>query len=105
MSDRSADRKEVVRVRPKVVSLHVHRNTLARRKRHELARALIDGAKALSSEKDLQGFVIVTVKDGVAEVVANEGEMDLDLFWSKVSKQVRYYEENTYDEEEDLGDA
>ncbi|MGZ8364795.1 MAG: hypothetical protein ACXWWG_00620 [Nitrospira sp.] len=104
MSDRPDDRKEVVRVAPKVVSLTVHKNTMARRKRHELSRAFVDSAKLLAGEKNLEGFAITVIKDGVAETLTHTGDMDLDLFWAKVSKEVRYYEETSSEEEEDIGD-
>lgn len=105
MSDRSGDRKEVVRVAPKVVNLTVHKNTMARRKRHELARAFLDCSKLLSQEKNLEGFAITVIKDGAAETLINPGDMDLDLFWAKVSKEVRYYEGTSCEDEEDLGDV
>lgn len=106
MSDRSGDRKEVVRVAPKVVKLHVHKNTKARRRRHELARALVETAKLLSSEKDVEGFAVVVLGTQTSNTLLNNGDMDPDLFMSKVMKELRVMEgtlglEET--DEDDLG--
>ena len=101
MRDRSADRKEVVRVASKVVKLHVHRNTMDRRKRHQLAAALVSAGKLLAQDKDLEGFAIVVIKKGTIDTLVNNGEMDEDLFWAKVGKELRTLEDAGIAEDED----
>lgn len=101
MSDRPADRKEVVRVAPKVVNLSVHKNTMARRKRHELARALINTARLLAKDKDVEGFAVVVIKTETLETMVNEGDMDQDLFWAKVQKELRTVSDQEIEEDED----
>lgn len=101
MRDRSTDRKEVVRVAPKVVSLHVHKNTLTRRKRHELAAALVSSGRMLAQDKDLEGFAIVVIKKGTLETLVNPGDMDEDLFWAKIGKELRTLEDSGIEEDED----
>ena len=101
MQHRPDDRKEVVRVAPKVVSLHVHKNTMARRKRHELARALIDTAKLLAEGKDVEAFAVVVLKSGTAETMVNNGDLDEDLFWVKIRKELRACADQEIEGEED----
>lgn len=90
MRDRSGDGKEVVRIGPtNVVNLSVHRNTVERRKRHEMAKALMDAARLLATDKNVQGFIILAQKDGELHLVSNNGELDLEAFWLKAERMVR----------------
>ena len=101
MRDRPSDRKEVVRVAPKVVSLHLHKNTMDRRKRHELAAALVSAGKMLAQDKDLEGFAVVVIKQGTLETLVNQGGMGEDLFWAKITKELRTLESAGIEEDED----
>lgn len=85
MQDRPDDRKKGVRV----VSLAVHRNTKARRHRHEMSKALVDAAKFLSADKSVEGFFVFAFTDGEMRTLTNCGELDPDLFWAKLGKEAR----------------
>lgn len=85
MQDRSGDRKKGMRV----VSLTVHRNTLARKRRHDLAKALVASAKDMAQPKDIEGYVIVVFgKDDIYTTI-DPGEMDGDAFYAKAIRELR----------------
>ena len=47
----------------KVTNLTLHKNTLEKHKRKELAKDLCDSAKRMSEDPDLKGFALVTWDD------------------------------------------
>lgn len=68
-------------MKPKVVQLHVHKNTVAKRRRKELRDEAIQSVKDLFSENNVKAFAVIAIgEDESTFTASNDGKLTPSQF-------------------------